>query len=180
MLTRQRLVLLAALGLVGCHTAPETRAEADELHEKVQMTIDRFEREKPQLKEYFQTAHGYAVFPSIVKAGIGLGGAFGRGEVYEKRKLIGWCSVSQGTIGFQLGGQGYSQVIFFERQYVLEKFKTGTFELAAQASGVGVTAGAGTTVPYTGGVAVFTLPLGGLMGEASLGGQQFDFEPKRE
>ena len=92
--------------------------------------------------------------------------------------MVGYCDLSQGSIGFQIGGQGYSEVIFFKTDSTLENFKSGEFAFAAQASGVAVKAGAAANADYVNGVAVFTKPKGGLMGEASIGGQNFSYEPK--
>jgi lipid-binding SYLF domain-containing protein len=173
------VLALVALFAAGCHTTPKTDAEAETLHGKVLSTIDRFKFHDPGLKEYFDTAHGYAVFPSVGKGGFGVGGAFGRGELFEQGNLIGYCSLSQGSIGFQIGGQAYSEIIFFDRKSALDNFKSGTFAFAGQASGVAVTAGASVDAAYENSVAVFTMPIGGLMGEASIGGQKFDFDPKK-
>jgi lipid-binding SYLF domain-containing protein len=172
------VLLLVALSWGGCQTVPGTAAEKDALHLNVLTTIDRFKFKDPGLKDFFDTAHGYAVFPTVGKGGFGVGGAFGRGEVYEQGKFIGYCSVSQGSIGLQIGGQAYSELIFFERKQAFDNFTSGTFAFAAQASGVVVTVGVSADAAYENSVAVFTLPKGGLMGEAAIGGQQFDFEPK--
>jgi lipid-binding SYLF domain-containing protein len=108
---------------------------------------------------------------------MGLGGAYGKGEVYEREALIGVSSLTQLTIGFQLGGQAYSEIIFFKDKEALDDFKGGNFELGAQASAVAATAGASADASYDNGVAIFTLAKGGLMYEASIGGQKFSFEP---
>ncbi|MHC4993836.1 MAG: YSC84-related protein, partial [Planctomycetota bacterium] len=98
--------------------------------------------------------------------------------LYEEGSPVGYCDLSQGSIGFQLGGQVYSELIFFETHTALLNFKSGEFAFAAQASAVAATAGAAANVDYDGGVAVFTQAKGGLMYEASIGGQKFTFEPK--
>jgi lipid-binding SYLF domain-containing protein len=97
--------------------------------------------------------------------------------VYEKGKPIGDTSLTQITIGFQLGGQAYSEIIFFKDKKTLDDFKNGNFELGAQASAVAVTAGASADANYEKGVAVFTMAKGGLMYEASVGGQKFSYDP---
>jgi lipid-binding SYLF domain-containing protein len=144
----------------------------------VQGTIAQFQKNDPGLKGWFSGAYGYAVFPSVGKGGAGIGGAYGKGEVYEQGKLVGYTSLSQATIGFQLGGQAYSEVIFFKDKAAFDRFTGGKFELSAQASAVAATAGASADANYRSGVAVFTMARGGLMYEASVGGQKFSYEAK--
>ena len=144
----------------------------------IAQTIATFKTKDPSLKRFFDQAHGYAVFPTVGKGGIGIGGAYGSGKVYRKGKYIGDTSLSQVTIGFQLGGQAYSEVIFFGSKGALDKFINGNFEFSAQVSAVAVTAGASADVDYSGGIAVFTATKGGLMYEASVGGQKFSYTAK--
>jgi len=128
------------------------------------------------LKPYFKKAKGYAVFPNIGKAGIGIGGARGKGEVFEKDEVIGSTSVTQLSIGLQLGGQAFSQIIFFKGKKDLERFTQGNFEFGASASAALITEGANASADYSDGVAVLTFSKGGLMYEASIGGQKFSFQ----
>ena len=157
-------------------------------------------RESPDVEPFFKNAYGYAVFPTIGKGGIGIGGAHGKGKVYRAGKVTGNTSMTQITIGLQLGGQAYSQIIFLQDERAFREFTSGNFEFGAQASAVAITAGAsakaGTTgasagassgrdagkqtAEYYKGMAVFTLAKGGLMYEASIGGQKFDYEPLGE
>jgi len=132
----------------------------------------------PGIQKFFDDSAGYAVFPSVGKGGIVVGGAFGRGLVIVNDRVDGFASLSQATIGLQLGGQKYSQFIFFKDQTALNHFKRGNFEFGAQASAVAITAGASADAAYDAGVAVFTIAGGGLMAEASIGGQRFSYEPK--
>ena len=160
-------------------------------------TIDIF-RKAEQSGKFFKDAYGYAVFPTIGKGGIGLGGAYGKGRVYEKGRYIGDTSMTQLSLGFQLGGQGFSQIIFFENAAALRDFTRGEFEFGAQASAVAITLGAeakagstgaaaGASVEkekarvygtYVNGMAVFTVVKGGLMYEAAIAGQKFKFTPR--
>ena len=140
-------------------------------------TIAAFKNSDPDMKVFFDKAYGFAVFPTIGKGGFGIGGAYGKGKVYKKGKLIGSSTMAQLTIGFQLGGQAYREIIFFKDKKALEHFTGGNFEFGAQASAIAVTAGASADAAYSDGVAVFTLPKGGLMYEASIGGQKFSFDP---
>jgi lipid-binding SYLF domain-containing protein len=148
---------------------------------------------------YFEKSVGYAVFPTIGKAGIGVGGAYGKGKVYKGGKVIGNTSMAKASIGLQLGGQAYTQIIFFENEDALKNFTSGNFEFGAEASAVAITAGASasantgggtsagvsggqndastTSLGYRKGMAVFTVAKGGLMYEVSLGGQKYSYEP---
>ncbi len=128
------------------------------------------------LKPYFKEAEGYAVFPNIGKAGIGIGGARGKGEVFEKDEVIGSTTVTQLSIGLQLGGQAFSQIIFFKDKKDLERFTQGNFEFGASASAALITEGANASADYSDGVAVLTFSKGGLMYEASIGGQKFSYQ----
>ena len=128
------------------------------------------------LKTYFKKARGYAVFPNVGKGGIGIGGARGKGEVFEKGKVIGSTSLTQVSIGFQLGGQAFSQIIFFKDKKALERFTEGNFEFGASASAALISEGANASADYSDGVAVLTFLKGGLMYEASIGGQKFSYE----
>ena len=129
-----------------------------------------------RLKPYFKEAAGFAVFPNIAKAGLGFGGARGSGEVFEDGKVIGSTTVTQLSFGFQLGAQAFSQIIFFQNKRDLDRFTDGNFEFGASASAALITEGANATVDYTNGVAVMTFSKGGLMYEASIGGQKFTFK----
>jgi lipid-binding SYLF domain-containing protein len=149
-------------------------------------------------QDYFSEYYGYALFPTIGKGGIGIGGAYGKGKVYKQGKYVGNTSMSQITIGFQLGGQAYSQVIFFQDKRNFDEFTAGNFEFGVQATAVALTAGVSAEAstiganagvsggknnaktvanPYKG-MAVFTIAKGGLMYEASIGGQKFTYESK--
>lgn len=142
---------------------------------KAQETVQIFKKKDPGLNRFFDKAYGYAVFPTIIKGAVGFGGAYGKGEVFQGGVSIGSASLSQGTIGFQLGGQSYSEIIFFEDKVAFDRFKTNRLEFAAQASAIAVQAGASAKAAYSRSVAVFTLAKKGLMYEASIGGQAFRF-----
>jgi lipid-binding SYLF domain-containing protein len=143
-------------------------------------TIADFKKADLNLDLFFKKAYGYAVFPSVTKGGIGLGGAYSKGQVFEKGRAIGGVSMHQITIGLQLGGQVFSEIIFFKDRESLDKFKTKGFALAAQASAIAADEGSSSNIDYNGGVAVFTLGKSGYMVEASVGGQKFTFESKQK
>ena len=130
-----------------------------------------------QMKKHFSSAHGYVIFPNVGKGGIGIGGAAGNGAVYENGAVVGMAKLSQLSIGFQWGGQAYREIIFFETKETMDRFKESKVELSAQASAVAVTAGASADAKYSDGVMIFTMQKGGLMYEASVGGQKFKFNP---
>ena len=152
----------------------QEQKEADE----VKMTIAQFMEKDPGLKVFFEKSYGYAVFPNVGKGGYILGGTYGEGFVYEKGNPIGYASIVEASIGLQIGGQGFSEIIFFKDKFTLNYFKEGNYEFSARASAVAVNVGVAAKTDYDSGVAVFTMPKGGLMAEASVGGQKFIFEPK--
>ena len=169
--------LVAAVVLAaGC--SGSQKAYGPTLSEQVTDTIAVMQSSDPSLKRWFDDgSYGYAVFPSVGKGAIGIGGAYGKGEVFEQGRPIGTASLTQGTIGLQLGGQAYSEVVFFKDKRALNTFKANTLELSAQASAVAVKAGGSADADYEAGVAIFTMAKGGLMFEASVGGQEFKFTP---
>jgi lipid-binding SYLF domain-containing protein len=167
------IVLACALNVApifGQSTAKKNKIIADS-----QTAKSEFIKSDPLMKALFDKAYGYVIFPNVGKAGLGIGGAAGNGVVYQQGKRIGMAKLSQLSIGFQAGGQAYREVIFFETEKELDRFKESRFEFSAQASAVAVTEGASANVKYTDGVMVFTMQKGGLMYEASIGGQKFKF-----
>lgn len=128
------------------------------------------------MKGLFSRAYGYVIFPNVGKGGLVIGGASGNGTVYERNKVVGLAKLSQVTIGFQAGGQAYREVIFFEKKKDLDRFKESKFEFSAQVSAVAVTEGISKDIEYADGIMVFTMQKGGLMYEASVGGQKFEFK----
>jgi len=151
--------------------------------------------------KYFDKSFGYAIFPTIGKGGIGIGGAHGSGRVYRQGVHIGESKMTQLTVGFQLGAEAFSQIIFFENEAALKSFTEGNFEFSADASAVAITASASATANTGGGtstglssgkndattsslgfrkgMAIFTVAKGGLMYQATLGGQKYSFTPKK-
>jgi lipid-binding SYLF domain-containing protein len=148
--------------------------------------------------KFFKNSYGYAVFPIIGKGGYVIGGSYGEGQVYRHAKVVGKSTVIEGSIGFQAGGEAFSEIIFFEDKRAFDEFISGSFEFGATAQAVAITAGAGAKAGTTGvsagasagpktgvqaetkyvkGMAIFVHPKGGLMFEVSLGGQKFTFKP---
>lgn len=172
------LILTAVpLAAVGCAAPKATGNKLVTMKTNAAGAIDDFLEEDPGIQAWFDDSYGYALFPSIGKGGIGIGGAYGTGLVYEQGKLIGTSAMTQATIGFQLGGQSYQEAIFFENERSLDRFTGGKFEFAAQVSAVALTAGASADVDFSDGMAIFTMENGGLMYEASVGGQKFSYRP---
>jgi lipid-binding SYLF domain-containing protein len=183
----QRLTSILAFLLL---VLPASGAWADEYQD----TVGVFKK-SGQSSESFKTAYGYAVFPTVGKGGVGIGGAYGEGRVYEKGKYVGDVSMVQITAGLQFGGQAYSMIVFLEDERAFREFTGGNFEFGAEASAVAITAGANakattagasagasgnaehadTVGVYQKGMAVFTVTKGGLMYEATLGGQKFNY-----
>lgn len=149
-----------------------------EASEKTNRAINEFQAKNQDMHRYFDQAYGYVVFPTIGKGAIGFGAAHGKGMVFEQGELIGDAKMTQISWGLQWGGQAYSEVIFFETREALESFKENDLEIAAQASAVAITAGASADAAYEKGVVVFTITKGGLMYEASIGGQKFKYFPE--
>jgi lipid-binding SYLF domain-containing protein len=140
---------------------------------KAQAAVDALLESNPKMQRYIDAAAGYVVIPTVGKAGIGIGGARGKGLLYENGEATAEVTMTQLSIGFQWGGQAYSEFIFFEDTQALEDFKRGNYELGAQASAVAITAGVSVDAGYEKGVAIFTQAKGGLMYEAAVGGQKF-------
>lgn len=156
---------------------PETGQPVAGASPETARTLARFQERDPSLRRFIDEAYGFAVFSSVGKGAIAIGGAHGKGEVYEQGQRVGSTRVTQVSLGLALGGQAYSELIFFRDKAALEDFKSGNFELGAQASAVAVTAGASADASYENGVAIFTLPKAGLMYEAAVAGQKFSFTP---
>jgi len=182
------LIVLLAFGISTSTLAAEV--------EDYSSTINVF-RDSPAVAKFFKNAYGYAVFPTIGKAGFVIGGSYGNGQVYRGGKVTGKASVVEGSIGFQLGGEAFSEIIFFQDKRAYDEFTSGNFEFDATAQAVVITAGAqaqagtkgasagASAGPKTGvqaeteyhkGMATFVHPKGGLMYEVSVGGQKFSFK----
>ena len=184
-----KLILLLLL-------APVAGAWAEDEKDPYQETIEIF-KEAGESGNLFDVAYGYAVFPTVGRAGIGVGGAHGRGRVFVNGQHVGDTTMTQVTVGFQLGAQGYRMIVFFEDERAFTEFTSGNFEFSAQAKAVAITAGASATASTSGssagisggqrdattvggfqrGLATFTVARGGLMYEASVGGAKFSYTP---
>ncbi len=144
--------------------------------DKAKKTIEDFKKVDQGMVTLFDSAFGFAVLPAIGKGGIGIGGAGGKGTVFRGGEAVADVKMIQVTLGFQFGGQKYAEVIFFEDEPAYQRFVEQDFEFAAQVSAVALTSGVSADAKYVDGVLVYTQALGGLMYEASVGGQQFKVE----
>lgn len=189
---RSRIAVIVALTLLVAGAGWAAR-EVEDYSE----TINNFKKSS-DVAPYFDTAYGYAVFPNIGKAGLGVGGSHGKGQVYRQGEVTGFSSLTHLSIGFQAGGQAYSQIVFFEDERAFNDFTSGNFEFDATASAIAISASAGAststegtgagastggsggshaTIGYHKGMLVFVIGKGGLMYEAAIGGQKYSFKP---
>jgi lipid-binding SYLF domain-containing protein len=173
------MVALFGLGLTGCQTTPKTEEKRQALDSDVQSTLDSMRREDPSFGQFLDKAYGYAVYPSVGKGGFLVGGSDGHGQVFEQGRMIGYSDISQATVGAQIGGQQFAEVIAFEDKAALDKFIQSNYAFTAQATAVAIKSGAAQNARFREGVAVFTYIKGGLMAEAAVGGQRFRFDPVR-
>ena len=162
--------------LISCSTAPRTAEKREDIREDSNDALVKAKASDPSMARVFDDAHGSAVFPKISKGAVGVGGAYGKGVLFQDGRMIGYCDVSQASIGLQLGGQSYTEIICFEDKESFELFKTGNFAFDAQATAVALKSGAGANAKYSNGVAVFTMDETGLMFEAAIGGQKFTYQ----
>jgi lipid-binding SYLF domain-containing protein len=179
---KSSLLVLLVLSLMtpfigGCSTAPKSEEGKANLHDDAQAALERFKREDSSLSDLLAKANGYAVLPSIAKGAWVVGGAYGKGEVYEAGNMVGFTDMTQASVGFQWGGQEYAELLVFNTPQALADFKNNKLELGANASAIAVKAGAGGTAKFENGVATFIMPKVGAMVEASVGGQRFTYKP---
>src|SRR5215475_5841967 len=173
------MLMTLILGLLaGCSTGSVPQAESDALMKKAQASRQEWNKIDPQFEAFAKKGYGYAFFPEITKGGLLVGGAHGRGVVYEKGQQIGYADLTQMSAGFQAGLQDYNQLIVFENQPAMDKFKRNEIDFGANASAVYADKGAAASAQFVDGVAVFVRPIRGAMAEASLGGQQITYLPK--
>ncbi len=145
---------------------------------KANQTLAHYAKKDKSLDSFFKQAYGYAVFPTIGKAGFIVGGAHGKGVVYKQGVITGITKMTQVSVGWQAGAEAYSEIIFFQKKADYDNFIKGNFELGAQASAVAAKTGVAAQTKYDNGIAIFTEFKGGLMAAASVSGQKFSYEPK--
>ena len=170
-----KLVLVIAALAIGSGAIAQSTSKERKLVRDSRVAKEEFIATDGLMKSLFDNSYGWVTFANVGKGGIGIGGAAGNGIVYERGTIIGKAKLTQVSIGFQFGGQAYREVIFFETKADLNRFKENKIEFSAQASAVAVTVGASGNVKYKDGVMIFTQQKGGLMYEASVGGQKFNY-----
>ena len=170
--------VLGFLAMTGCATAPPTAQGKTDIRDDAKIALNKAQANDPTLTPLLNAAAGYAVFPSIGKGGAGVGGAYGKGVLYQNGRAVGYCDLSQASIGAQIGGQSYTEIICFSDAASVARFEQGKCRFDAQATAVALKSGAGADAKYRDGVAVFTMDETGLMGEASIGGQEFSYQAR--
>lgn len=172
-------LLISAVGiafLAACSTTPRTADDRSDLRQDADSALNQARSGNGSFDSIIRRAPGYAVFPAVGKGGAGAGGAYGRGIVYKNGVQVGYTDLSQATIGAQLGGQTYTQILVFETVNALDRFRQGNYEFSAQATAVALHSGEGANARFEDGVAVFTMDESGLMFEAAVGGQKFSYQ----
>ena len=173
------LVVTVLAGLLSsCATAPASREEKAALVAAATTRRQQMSTADPAVSALVRRAYGYSLFPHVDKGGLGVGGAYGRGVVYEQGQHVGYSDLTLGSVGVQAGGQSFSELLVFETKAALDRFKAGQFSMAADASAVVLTSGVATTATFVDGVAVVVQPMSGVMVEAAIGGQQFTYQAK--
>jgi lipid-binding SYLF domain-containing protein len=179
MFVERAIVVMVLMSLVaGCSTGSVSKEERDTLVKQAQASRQEWNKVDPQFEAFAKKSYGYAFFPEITKGGFVVGGARGQGVVYEKGQHVGYADLTQVSVGFQGGLQDYSQLIVFENQAAMDRFKRNEVDFGANASAVVADKGTALTAQFVDGVAVFVRPIKGAMAEASLAGQQITYLPK--
>jgi lipid-binding SYLF domain-containing protein len=173
------LCLMSVVLVAGCATVPQSPESRAVLSAEVRETIAVFKQKDPGIQTFFDKSYGYAVLPKIAKGAFYLGAAYGRGEVFQQGKMVGYCDLKQASLGLSFGGEYFRELLFFRDKSDLGRFMSDVgYEFAAQVTGVAATEGAAAKADYRDGMAVFVTTDKGLMVDLSLGGQKFQFVPK--
>lgn len=171
------VLALGAGGLMGCNVAPDTQREKVTLSNRVDDSLMELRQDDPEIRRLIENSAGYAIFPRAGKGGAIIAGGFGRGEVYADGQFIGYATMTQASVGPQIGGQSFDLLLIFQDQEALNRFRNDMWAPSATASAVILRSGAAVTADFQEGVAAFIRPEAGAMAEASLGGKRFKFEP---
>lgn len=165
-----------AIALTGCGTTPQTAQGKVDIRRDSELVLAQAKVSDPSMATVCRDAYGTAVFPKVGKGAVGVGGAYGKGVLYKKDRIVGYCDLTQASIGVQLGAQTYTEILCFENEEAFDRFRSGDFNLDAQATAVALKSGAGANAKYSDGVSIFTMDESGLMFEAAIGGQRFSYE----
>ncbi|WP_040303887.1 YSC84-related protein [Algoriphagus machipongonensis] len=171
----KKIIFTALFAVVAVYSFAQSSKKDEQIIEDSQEAKEAFLEDDEGMSQFFENSYAYIILPNVGKGGLGIGGAAGNGVAFEQGEMIGFAKMTQVTIGFQAGGQLYSEVVFFETKEKFDRFKESKIEMAAQVSAVAAASGASLNAEYVDGVAVFTRTKGGLMYEASVGGQQFKY-----
>jgi len=171
-------VTLAAAILACCSSSPSPRTAngQDSLNDETQAALNQFRQADPSMQSFLNNSYSYVVFPNVKEGAVGVGGAYGKGQVFQGNRMIGYADLSQANIGVQLGGQSFAEIVAFQNAGAFDQFRNGQLSFDARASAVAAAAGAASAADYQKGVAVFTTAQSGLMVQAAIGGQKFRYE----
>jgi len=162
----------------GCEVAPKEPEGKASLASEADEAVAIMKAKDKSIQKFFDKSYGYAVLPKIFKGAFVAGGAYGKGEVYEQGTMVGYCDMKQATLGFSFGGEFFREIVFFREKRDLDKFKSDEYTFSAQVTGVAIAWGAAAKADYKDGMAVFIMTDAGVMVDASLGGQKFNYEQK--
>jgi len=173
------IVAVFGFALAGCQAEPKTEEKRDALDASVENSLNMMRSEDATFGRFLDDAYAYAVYPTVGKGGLIVGGAYGKGEVFDHGRMIGYSDLTQATVGGTIGGQAYTEVVAFENKAALDKFLDKEYAFDASVSAVALKSGVAKTSRFQNGIAVFKYIKGGLMADASVGGQRFRFTPVR-
>jgi lipid-binding SYLF domain-containing protein len=176
---RAAMVLAAATALlVGCTAAPPTPESRNALVENATLAMQDMNRVDPGVEALVRKGYGYVLFPEVVKAGLGFGGGYGQGVVYEQGQHVGYADLTLGSVGAQIGGQTFSELIVFENKAAMDRFKLSPVDFTAGVAAMILQNAAAVNATFIDGIAVVVRPITGAMAEATIGGQQLKYVPK--
>ena len=177
--TRAVVVFALTIGLlVGCTTAPPSQESRNALLENATVAMQDMNRVDPGVEALVRKGYGYALFPEVVKAGLGFGGGYGQGVVYEQGQHVGYADLTLGSVGAQIGGQTFSELIVFENKAAMDRFKLSPVDFTAGVAAMILQNAAAVNATFIDGIAVVVRPITGAMAEATVGGQQVKYVPK--
>ncbi|QDO94774.1 lipid-binding SYLF domain-containing protein [Formosa sediminum] len=173
----KKLITILSIVCIASYSSAQTEKDK-EIIKDAEVAKETLLKTTPELKNFFDKAAGYVIFPNVGKGGFIVGGASGNGVLYKQGGMeLGMASLKKVNIGLQAGGEAIIEVIFFETNTELEEFQKGKFKFDAGASATAIKSGESFNAKYSEGVAVFTQTKGGLMADASVGGQKFKYTP---
>jgi len=172
--------IIAGLALTACLGATAQTVGDKQIMNDAKEAMTLLVEKENALQEFFDTSAGYVIFPNVGEGGFIIGAASGNGVLYENGSAQGMADLKKVDVGFQIGGQAVTEVIFFETQVAVDEFKTGDFEIAGEVAAVAIKEGASEKLNYDDNVLVVAMPKAGLMADVSVGGQKFNYTPMEE